>query len=82
MRGTDHALLDQLGRLIGGVAVLRPQGSSATLPDLPSQFCLRPSGAFHRRYWFGYQDIPGQAPKNSTIPFRKVGGSGKTIEFG
>ena len=36
MRGTDYALLDQLGRVTGGVAVLRPQGSSATLPDVPS----------------------------------------------
>ena len=27
MRGTDHVLLDQLGRIKGGVAVLRPQGS-------------------------------------------------------
>ena len=36
MRGTDHALLDRLGRITGGVTVLRPQGSSATLPDLPS----------------------------------------------
>ena len=36
MRGTGHALLDRLGRITGGVAVLRPQqGSSATLPDLP-----------------------------------------------
>ncbi len=36
MRGTGHALLDRLGRITGGVAVLRPQGSSATFPDLPS----------------------------------------------
>ena len=36
MRDTDYALLDQLGRVTGGVAVLRPQGSSATFPDLPS----------------------------------------------
>ena len=36
MRGTDYALLDQLGRVTDGVAVLRPQGSSATFPDLPS----------------------------------------------
>ena len=38
MRGTDYALLDQLGRLTGGVAVdvLRPQGTPATFPDLPS----------------------------------------------
>ena len=35
MRGTDYALLDQLGRLTGGVAVLRPQGTPANLPDLP-----------------------------------------------
>ena len=36
MRGTNYALLDQLGRVTGGVALLRPQGSSATFPDLPS----------------------------------------------
>ena len=29
MRGTYSALLDQLGRITGGVAVLRPHGSSA-----------------------------------------------------
>ena len=34
MRGTDCALLDQLGRLTGGVAVLRPQDTPANLPDL------------------------------------------------
>ena len=36
MRGTEYALLDRLGRITGGVAVLRPQGTPASLPDLPS----------------------------------------------
>ena len=36
MWGTGYALLDQLGHITGGIAVLRPQGSSATLLDLTS----------------------------------------------
>ena len=40
--GTGYVLLDQLGRISSGVAVLRPQGTPANLPDLPT-FCLRVS---------------------------------------
>ena len=75
MRGTDYALLDQLGRLTGGVAVLRPQGTPATLPDLPS-FVSGLPGLI--------DDITGSVTKTyrgrpeTTIPFCKVGGvSGK-----
>ena len=48
MRGTDYALLVQLGRITGGVAVLGPQGTPANLPELP-RFCLRVSGR-HRHH--------------------------------
>ena len=84
MRGTDHALLDPLGRITGGVmwlgrrkgrrydafAVLRRCDRRATLPDLPN--LSQAFGAHHQatlRNWFGKQGIPRQAPKNSTIPF-------------
>ena len=59
MRGTDSALLDRLGRITGGVGVLRPQGTSTILPDLPST-----AGSDTK--------FSGQAPKNSTIPFDSV----------
>ena len=55
MRGTDYALLDQLGRIAAGVAVLRPQGSSATLPDIPSFV----SYIYARSYAFTIQPISG-----------------------
>ena len=54
MRGTGYALLDRLGRITDGVAVLRPQGSSAALPDIPSYFYL---SYRHRRWWFSYQNV-------------------------
>ena len=64
MRGTDYALLDQLGRLTGGVAVLRPQGTPATPHDLP-RFCLRVSVTvidIIDAAWFGYQKRTRQDP--------------------
>ena len=36
MRGAGYPLLDKLGRVTGGVAVLRSQGTPDNLPDLPS----------------------------------------------
>jgi hypothetical protein len=71
MRGTDYALLDQLGRLTGGVAVLRPQGTPANLPDLP-RFCLRVSVTvidIIDAAWFGYQKRTGAGPRRPTVPF-------------
>jgi len=71
MRGTDYALLDQLGRLTGGVAVLRPQGTPANLPDLP-RFCLRVSVAvidIIDATWFGYQQRTRQGTVRTHNPF-------------
>jgi hypothetical protein len=71
MRGTDYALLDQLGRLTGGVAVLRPQGTPANLPDLP-RFCLRVSVAvidIIDATWFGYQKRTRQGTVRTHNPF-------------
>ena len=77
MSGTDHALLDQLGRITGGVAVLRPQGAVVrrliSLPDLP-RFCLSVSVAvidIIDAAWFGYQN--GYVLPKRT---RGVGGGG------
>ena len=60
MRGTGQALLDRLGRITGGVAVVRPQGSSATFPDLPS-FVSKPSGLIIDATSSATKNIPGQA---------------------
>ena len=52
MHGTDYALLDQLDRLTGGVAVLRPQGTPAKQSLWPPQVLSPRLSDRHRHHRF------------------------------